>query len=655
MRRVIALFAFVCALGIGIASVQSEPFEPAFTFQSQLDMNGSPLNGTVDCRFELFADEIGGIAVAPPVLVSDLTVTDGLLNAKLNFGVDVFDGNSRWLSISLRSPHDPTDVEPYTTLTPRQPLTPIPYAMQSRGIFVDENEKVSIGAPPKPIPTSKVRVRAAETDLVALLAEAPATEGDAVGIKGTTASSLGRGVEGAGPSEGVRGHALAVSGDAAGVRGISDSAAGAGVVGEASAEGVRGVAAAATGTARGVSGASASEDGEGVFGHATAKSGAATGVKGKSDSPNGKGVVGEAIGSGTGVQGTGDAEGVRGEATAGIGVCGVSSSTTGQGVLGHASAGAGATVGVKGMSDSISGTGVIGEAVTEGVRGMSTATSGAVRGVCGISASDSGDGVMGHATALVGAGVGLHGRTESGSGRGVWGESPNGGWGVWGETAGTGSGVVGVTNTSGFGVEGRAMAPSGVTTGIYGWAVSEQGTGVTGVGGQTGVMGLGSEANVTSQAVGVLGQSLSLSSNGAGVRALGNGVSGVPGAPQAAALEVSEGAINVGGGIRPAGKVLLDSSWNAVTDCNSETIGYTQDVQLTNDLITGTSMIWLTVEIVGATDIAGRTFSAHVFDQDPGSATVRITAIGKAGGPGCSPPSGGITRYVSYLIINPLP
>lgn len=652
MRRLHTLVAFACALVIGTAEVQGVPFEPAFTFQSQLDMNGSPLNGTVDCRFELFADESGGVSIAAPVVVSNLAVTDGLLNATLNFGVDVFDGDARWLSVSLRSPHDPTDLQPFTALAPRQSLTPIPYAMQSRGIFVDENEKVSIGVAPKPLPTSKMRVRAAETDLVALLAESPATVGDAVGIKGTTASSLGRGVEGIGPSEGVRGHAEAASGDAIGVRGVSDSVDGVGVVGEAASEGVRGVAGAMTGTARGVCGASASADGEGVFGHATAKSGAATGVKGKSDSPDGKGVVGEAIGGGTGVQGMGEAEGVRGEATTGTGVCGVSSSATGQGVLGHASAGAGSTVGVKGMSDSSTGTGVMGEAATEGVRGTSTATSGTARGVCGISASGSGEGVVGHATAVVGTPIGVRGVTDSGGGRGVSGESPNGGFGVWGETAGTGAGVVGVTNSSGFGVQGTASASAGVTTGVYGNAVSPDGTGVTGVGGKNGVAGLGS--NGTASSVGVRGQSLGQTNDSAGVRALGNGVSGVPGEPWAAALEISEGAINVSGGIRPAGKVTLGGTWTAITDCGGDTIGYTQDVQLTNDLITGDCMIWVTVELDTA-DIPGRAFSAHVFDQDPGSATIRVTAFGKTAGPGCSAPSAGITRQVSYLIINPLP
>lgn len=654
MQRLFSILSVIVITAMVSAVARSEPFATSFSFQSQLDKNGSPLNDTADCRFELFDAESGGVSVGTMIVVTNEAVVDGLLNVKLDFGVDVFDGSERWLEVSLRSPHDSLDLAPFTTLSPRQEVTPIPYALHTRGIKVDENEKVKIGVPANEAPLAKVQVRAEVADVVAFLAEAPGTLGDVVGVKGTTASANGKGVEGVGPNEGVRGHASATSGVTVGVRGKSDSANGTGVLGEATMEGLRGVASAASGVSRGVCGVSESDAGEGVLGHAMSKSGTTTGVKGVSDSPNGKGVVGQALGNGTGVVGQAEAEGVRGEAIAGTGVCGFSSGDSGLGVLGNASGGTGTTIGVKGMSDSVAGIGVMGEGVSEGVRGTATVLGGSARGVCGISASPMGEGVLGHNTAALGTPIGVRGITDSGGGKGVVGEAPNGGFGVWGETAGTGTGVRGVTNSSGFGVEGVATAMSGTTTAIYGNAISPQGTGVTGIGGTIGVVGLGFDDSVTSEAAGVIGQTLSLSKEGAGVRAIGNGTSGTS-SPQGAALEISNGAINVSGSARPAGQVELGTSWTTVNDCAGDQIGYSQDVIVSNALITSDSMIWATVEIEGTSEIAGRAFAVHTFDKEPGSVTFRVIAFGRTGGPPmCSAPSGAIRRVVNYLVINPL-
>jgi hypothetical protein len=59
-----------------------------------------------------------------------VAVANGRFTAQLDFG-DSFDGQARWLEIRVRSPHDPTDTQPFSILNPRQPLTATPFALRA--------------------------------------------------------------------------------------------------------------------------------------------------------------------------------------------------------------------------------------------------------------------------------------------------------------------------------------------------------------------------------------------------------------------------------------------------------------------------------------------------------------------------------------------
>jgi len=97
----------------------------AFTYQGRLETNGMPVNGTVGLRPTLWDASTGGNLIAgnsPSDFLA--TVTNGLFTATLNFGGAAFNGQPRWLQWEVNPGSGP-----FTTLSPRQPVTPTPYAM----------------------------------------------------------------------------------------------------------------------------------------------------------------------------------------------------------------------------------------------------------------------------------------------------------------------------------------------------------------------------------------------------------------------------------------------------------------------------------------------------------------------------------------------
>jgi hypothetical protein len=97
----------------------------AFTYQGRLLENGSSANGSYDVRSAVFPAASGGSPVAGPLTNSAVAVSNGLFTAVLDFGAGIFNGNSRWLEIAVR----PAGGGNFTTLNPRQPMTPAPYAI----------------------------------------------------------------------------------------------------------------------------------------------------------------------------------------------------------------------------------------------------------------------------------------------------------------------------------------------------------------------------------------------------------------------------------------------------------------------------------------------------------------------------------------------
>ncbi len=105
------------------APLAASPLGTAFTYQGRLLQGGAPATGSFGITFKLY-DALSGGGQIGSTLSQTVPVTNGLFTTPLDFGAGAFDGQARWLELAVGG----------TTLTPRQPLTPTPYALALPGL-----------------------------------------------------------------------------------------------------------------------------------------------------------------------------------------------------------------------------------------------------------------------------------------------------------------------------------------------------------------------------------------------------------------------------------------------------------------------------------------------------------------------------------------
>jgi hypothetical protein len=119
-----AVWVFITA----VSAWGAMPLGTAFTYQGRIERNGSPVSDACDFQFSLWEDAGGVTQVGATQTITGLTVANGIFTAELNgggeFGSSALNGDQRWLQIAVRCPPDVS----FTTLSPRQPVTPAPYA-----------------------------------------------------------------------------------------------------------------------------------------------------------------------------------------------------------------------------------------------------------------------------------------------------------------------------------------------------------------------------------------------------------------------------------------------------------------------------------------------------------------------------------------------
>ena len=116
------------------------PKREAITFQGRLSHAGAPAQGLYDFVFKLYEHPEGASQIGGDINIDDHQVDDGFFTVQLDVDSDIFTGHARWVEIGVR---DGALSGPYTTLTPRQELLPVPYAMYAQASGGDSDWMIS--------------------------------------------------------------------------------------------------------------------------------------------------------------------------------------------------------------------------------------------------------------------------------------------------------------------------------------------------------------------------------------------------------------------------------------------------------------------------------------------------------------------------------
>ncbi len=111
----------LCALMLGLASVgYAQQSLTEFTWSGLLTEADEPLAGDYDLRFALFSAAEGGSQLGSYNFVRGRTISVGHFHGTLDFGIDIFDSETRWLEVAYK----PAGAGgPYRTLwAPRHPV-----------------------------------------------------------------------------------------------------------------------------------------------------------------------------------------------------------------------------------------------------------------------------------------------------------------------------------------------------------------------------------------------------------------------------------------------------------------------------------------------------------------------------------------------------
>lgn len=124
MKTTIQKLIIVLALIAGVHQLGAQG--TAFTYQGQLQDNGSPANGTYNLEFSLYNSQSpGGSQFGSTITTNGVFVTNGLFTVTVDFGAGIFIGTPYWMQIGVET----NGAASFTALSLRQQLTPAPYAI----------------------------------------------------------------------------------------------------------------------------------------------------------------------------------------------------------------------------------------------------------------------------------------------------------------------------------------------------------------------------------------------------------------------------------------------------------------------------------------------------------------------------------------------
>jgi hypothetical protein len=122
------------------ANPQGLVLDAGFTYQAVVRKDGLPVTATCFFRYGLWDSSSGGVQLGVTGTVGIVPVVNGLVTLRLNsqgtaFGPDPFKGEQRYLAMEVRCGGESS----FTPLTPRQALTPTPYALALPGLHTEPN------------------------------------------------------------------------------------------------------------------------------------------------------------------------------------------------------------------------------------------------------------------------------------------------------------------------------------------------------------------------------------------------------------------------------------------------------------------------------------------------------------------------------------
>ena len=508
-----AMKAMVCALlalvGLANSAYAQSVSSTSISYQGVLKAAGSPLNGNADIIFTLYADEIGGVPLAPSVEVLNVLVIEGAFTTTIDFGSQPFGSYPigaapRYIEIRVRAAGPLIEPAPaYETLAPRQRIAPTPLALFALEGALGPTGPAGLQGTPGPAGSQGntgpqgIQGLLGPTGSTGLTGSTgPTGPTGSTGLTGPNGPTGSTGLTGPtgppGPTgfTGLTGPPGSSGGDSvwsltapntfylAGFVGVGTNAP-TSLFHVSAAVGSRAALIEHTqnsGPTIALLTVADSSEAIAIAALAPSTTGATTGIYAQADSPLGIALIGTSssiTGSTSAIFGESFAptskaiSGNHNSATgAGSGLLGATRSTTGSGVFGYTTATTGQSFGGRFESDSSTGTGAI---------GVAWAVSGITSGITGQSASNQGRGVYGLNTATAGSAFsfGVYGQARSPKGVGVYGVATS-------LTGATSGGQFETTSTQGFGVIGNVAAVNGTTAGVFGSSTSTQGRGVYG-------------------------------------------------------------------------------------------------------------------------------------------------------------------------------
>ncbi len=113
----------------------------AFTYQGQLRDGGTNANGTYSMMFKLYNAVTDGNQIGSAITNSP-TLANGLFSVNLDFGAGAFDGNARWLDITV------TNGGTTQILSPRVQVLPAPYSLYASYAYTSGSTSGSVTTGP---------------------------------------------------------------------------------------------------------------------------------------------------------------------------------------------------------------------------------------------------------------------------------------------------------------------------------------------------------------------------------------------------------------------------------------------------------------------------------------------------------------------------